>query len=246
MNLKGRIILFLTAAINFTHVLDFMVMMPLGSHLIPYFHLTTQQFSWIVAAYTITAGITGFIAAFFVDRYDHKKILLFAFTGFIIGTFCCGFAPSYILVLIARIITGASGGVIASQVLSIVSDTFSYERRGVAIGVIMSSVSIASILGMPVALWAANSFSWHASFILVGFLSIVIIPLAFVYLPAMKRHIKKEHEKTSVIEVIANVVRNPSQLTALGLTASLIIMDELKSKPPKKAPVPEFPNKVRK
>lgn len=223
MNIKERMILFLVATINFTHILDFMIMMPLGNHLIPYFHLNTKQFSWLVAAYTITAGITGFFAAFFVDRYDRKKVLLFAFTGFIGGTFFCGSAPSYILLLAARIVTGAFGGIIASQVLSIVADTFPYERRGLAIGVIMSSVSIASIFGMPLAIWMANRFSWHAPFILAGLIGIIIIPLAILYLPVMNNHVREQPDKVSIIKMLSDVAQNSSQITALGLTASLML-----------------------
>src|SRR3954465_10746433 len=106
MNRNQKIVLRLLAAINFTHILDFMIMMPLGNYLMPYFNITPQQFSLLVAAYTLSAGISGFIAAFFVDRHDRKKVLLVGYIGFLAGTTACGLAPSYQLLLTARLLAG--------------------------------------------------------------------------------------------------------------------------------------------
>ena len=124
MNKSQKIVLLLLACINFTHILDFMIMMPLGNYLMPYFNITTQQFSLLVAAYTLSAGISGFVAAFFVDQYDRKKVLLFGYIGFLVGTIACGIAPSYQLLLAARLLAGTFGGLIGAQVLAIVSDMF--------------------------------------------------------------------------------------------------------------------------
>jgi DHA1 family inner membrane transport protein len=168
MNWKERILLLLMAAINFTHILDFMVMMPLGNFLMPYFNITAQQFSVVVASYSIAAAISGFSAAFFVDRYDRKRVLLFGYSGFVIGTICCGIAPTYPLLLISRIVAGLFGGLIGAQVLSIVADSFSYERRASAMGLLFSAFSLASIVGVPFALFLAGTFSWHAPFLLIG------------------------------------------------------------------------------
>ena len=123
---KNNIILLLLAAINFTHILDFMIMMPLGNYLMPYFHITPAQFTYLVAAYTISAGLSGFLAAFFVDNFDRKKVLLFGYVGFLLGTLACGMAPSYEFLLAARLLAGTFGGLIGAQVLSIVSDMFTY------------------------------------------------------------------------------------------------------------------------
>ena len=134
MSKKERIIIVLLASINFTHILDFMIMMPLGNYLMPFFDISPKQFSFLVGAYPITAFFSGFTAAFFVDRFDRKKVLVFAYIGFLIGTLACGLAPTYGLLLLARILTGLFGGLIGAQVLSIVADLFGYERRGTAMG----------------------------------------------------------------------------------------------------------------
>ena len=223
MSLKEKILLVLLASINFTHILDFMIMMPLGNYLMPFFKISTQQFTLLVAAYTLSAGVSGFIAAFFVDRYDRKKILLIGYAGFILGTIACGFAPSYHWLLAARLLAGIFGGLIGAQVLSIVSDVFAYERRGAAMGAVMSSFSIASTIGVPFALYLANLFSWHAPFLLVGFLGIALIPLINKYVPAMDAHIQKKDTTESKLEVFKIVWRNPIQRMAL-LFSGMIMM----------------------
>ncbi len=223
MNTKEKILLVILASINFTHILDFMIMMPLGNYLMPFFKISTQQFTLLVAAYTLSAGVSGFIAAFFVDRYDRKKILLIGYTGFLLGTIACGFAPSYHWLLAARLLAGIFGGLIGAQVLSIVSDVFAYERRGAAMGAVMSSFSIASTIGVPFALYLANLFSWHAPFLLVGFLGIALLPLINKYVPAMDAHIQKKDTTESKLEVFKIVWRNPIQRMAL-LFSGMIMM----------------------
>ncbi|MBP6687146.1 MAG: MFS transporter [Lacibacter sp.] len=221
MSKNERLIIVLLASINFTHILDFMIMMPLGNYLMPYFKLSPQQFTFLVGAYTLTAGISGFAAAFFVNRYDRKKVLLYGYTGFLLGTIACGIAPSYELLLAARVLAGLFGGLIGAQVLSIVADIIPYERRGVAMGAIMSAFALASTFGVPFSLYLANIFSWHAPFLLVGILGVVIIPLVWKLLPAMSGHIEEQSGKR--IDVLMSVVRNPTQRLAL-LFSCLIMM----------------------
>ena len=224
MNWKERILLLLMASINFTHILDFMVMMPLGNFLMPYFNITAQQFSVVVASYSIAAAISGFSAAFFVDRYDRKRVLLFGYTGFVIGTLCCGIAPTYLLLLISRIVAGLFGGLIGAQVMSIVADSFSYQRRATAMGLLFSAFSLASIVGVPLALFLAGIFSWHAPFLLIGGLGIPVIFAVAKYLPAMKGHVERAKElQANPISMIRSLVSNSQQVTALFLSGSLML-----------------------
>lgn len=216
MNWKERILLILLAALNFTHILDFMIMMPLGNYLMPYFDLSPKQFSILVSAYTISAAVSGFGAAFFVDRFDRKKVLLYAYVGFLIGTIGCGLAPTYFTLLLARIFAGLFGGLIGAQVLSIVADSFPYERRGTAMGMIMSAFALASTFGVPFALYLANLVSWHAPFLLVGILGIALVPLLMRYLPPMTGHLHVDPStRPSKWSVITNVIADPYQYWAL-------------------------------
>jgi MFS transporter, DHA1 family, inner membrane transport protein len=225
MSKNERIILLLLASLNFTHILDFMIMMPLGNYLMPHFHISAQFFSIIVAAYPVTAFVSGMATAFFVDRYDRKKVLLFAYCGFIVGTVCCGFAPDPYFLMAARILTGLFGGLIGAQVLSIVADTFAYEKRGRAMGSIFAAFSFASVIGVPFSLYLAKFFSWHAPFIFIGIVGLFIIPMIIRFLPPMRKHLHEEafRPKIDVRKVLGEMLRNKEQLTALSLSACLML-----------------------
>jgi len=191
MNKKERTIILLLAAINFTQVLDFVNMVPLSIYLIPDLRISAFQFSTLVASYSISAFFSGIIAALLIDRHDRKKSLLIAFTGFLIGSFACGIAPNYVTLLIARIVSGTFGGLLGAQLYSIVADTFSYERRGRAMGIVMSAFAIASVIGIPLSLLLTNVFNsnWHLPFLANGFVGLLLLPLMIKYLPPMKGHI---------------------------------------------------------
>jgi MFS transporter, DHA1 family, inner membrane transport protein len=214
MNAKERTLLFLLACINFTHILDFMIMMPLGNYLMPYFRISPKLFTVLVSSYAISAALSSFFSAFFVNAYDRKKVLLIGYIGFLIGTIACGFAPSYYLLLAARIFAGIFGGLIGAQVISIVSDAFSYERRGRAMGSIMSAFAVASILGVPLALYLANIFSWHAPFCLVGILGLVLVPMIIYFVPSMTGHIKNAKEQDRMY-ILTSVFDDKKQISAL-------------------------------
>lgn len=228
MTWKERIILIILASLNFTHILDFMIMMPLGNYLMPHFHISAQFFSWIVASYPITACLSGLIAAFYVDQFDRKKVLLFAYSGFLIGTFCCGIAADQYFLMAARILTGFFGGLIGAQVLSIIADTFAYEKRGRAMGTIFMAFSVASVFGVPFSLYLANLYSWHAPFLFIAVLGLPIIAMIVKYLPPQQAHIEEREEnegrfKPDYKKVLVEMFSNRSQVIAL-LMSGLLMM----------------------
>jgi DHA1 family inner membrane transport protein len=224
MESKEKIILLLLTVLNFTHILDFMIMMPLGNYLMPYFDISSQQFSMLVAAYTFSAGASGFLAAFFVDGFDRKKVLLFAYAGFLIGTLFCAISPAYEILLVSRVVAGLFGGLIGAQVLSIVADIVPYERRAAAMGMIMAAFSAASVFGVPFGLYIANLFNWHAPFFFVVILGVLLVPFLFKFLPKMDNHLHAENfQKIAPLQLVGDVFRNPSQLYALALTAFLMM-----------------------
>lgn len=191
MTPKERIILFLLAAVNFTHILDFMIMMPLGNYLIPHFNITPRQFSFLLASYPISSFISGLSMAFLADNFERKKLLLFTYAGFIIGTAACGLSQSYEMLLISRIVAGIFGGIIGGQVLSMIADLFTYERRGTAMGAVMSAFAVASSAGVTFSLYLVDIFKddWHVPFLFVVLVALIIWPLCFIYLPVLKDHL---------------------------------------------------------
>lgn len=211
----------LLAALNFTHILDFMIMMPLGNYLL----VSPWQFSLLVASYSISAFLSGLIIAMFIDRFDRKRSLLLAYTGFVLGTLACGFAQGYGFLLASRIVAGLFGGIIGAQVLSIVADMFVYERRGRAMGAVMAGFAGASILGVPISLYLTNIFQkdWHVPFLLIGSLGILFIPLIIRFIPTMKDHINPIKTNESPFQVLVTVCTVPEQRAALIFSCLLMM-----------------------
>lgn len=223
MTKQQRIILFILTSINFTHILDFMIMMPLSNYLMPAFKINPEKFSYIVASYSISACCSGLIAMFFVDRFDRKKVVMFAYTGFLIGTLCCGISPNYMLLMLSRIVAGLFGGILGAQVLSIVSDTFSYEQRGKAMGFLFSAFSFASVIGVPLALFLAQHIGWHTPFFLIVGLGVIILFCIISFLPSFTTHLVDKSLRASPTEIINQIILKPLNLTAFSLSATLML-----------------------
>jgi DHA1 family inner membrane transport protein len=222
MNRNERIVMLILAGINFTHILDFMIMMPLGPQLMRIFDISPVQFSSLVASYTFSAFASGLIAAFFVDRFDRKRVLLFGYTGFIIGTLGCAIAPSYGLLMSARIVAGLFGGLIGAQVLSIIGDTFPYAKRATAMGALTAAFSVASVVGVPLGLYLATQFSWHAPFLLAGTLAIVINLLAMRFVPKISGHIQN-YQPGKAFDAYRNILADTNQQRAILLSVIMML-----------------------
>ncbi len=222
MSRKELMLLLLLACINFTHIMDFMIMMPLQEFLVPVFHITPQQFSFLVSAYAFSAFISSLSASLLVDRFDRKRVLLTAYSGFVIGTLGCAFAPTFQLLMVARIVAGFFGGLISAQVLSIVGDTFPYERRGRAMGILMSAFSFAAVAGVPAGLFLASTMSWHIPFLAIGLLGIALIPIAMLLVPSMRSHLVAGDQPTT-FEVYKGLFQNRNQQLALLMMLTLVL-----------------------
>lgn len=225
MSKKEKVIIVLLAAINFTHILDFMIMMPLGNYLMPHFQISPRQFSFLLASYPISSFLSGILMALFTDRFERKRLLLITYVGFIIGTAACGFSKSYDFLLVSRIVAGIFGGIIGGQVLSMIGDLFVYERRGTAMGVVMSAFAVASSIGVTFSLYLVDIFKddWHVPFLFVALLATVILPLCFFYLPVLKTHLEELAENSSnKITQLWNTLTTKS--TGLALLFSGLMM----------------------
>jgi predicted MFS family arabinose efflux permease len=181
--------------LQFTLILDFMVLSPLGAILMPALKISTAQFGMVVSAYAFSAGISGFLAAGFADKFDRKKLLLFFYIGFIGGTLFCGLAPNYHYLLLARIVTGIFGGVIGSISFAIITDLFRLEQRGRVMGFVQMAFASSQVLGLPIGLYFANLWGWHAPFIMIVLVSIVIAAMIIIYLKPIDAHLKIKSDR---------------------------------------------------
>jgi predicted MFS family arabinose efflux permease len=184
------------AFLQFTIVLDFMVLSPLGAILMPALSVTPKQFGLVVSAYAIAAAISGILAAGFADRYDRKKFLLFFYGGFLLGTVFCGLAPTYPLLLAARIVTGLFGGVVGAASFAIVADVFPLAMRGRVMGFIMTAFGASQVLGIPVGLSLATRFDWHAPFLMIAGVGLAVGVLIAVKMQPVDSHLgETRHQK---------------------------------------------------
>jgi predicted MFS family arabinose efflux permease len=221
--MKEKLLLFLLAMVQFTHIIDFMIIMPLGKQFMQLFDISPQQFSVIVSAYALSAFAVGFLSAMYIDRFDRKKALAFTYLGFTLGTFACGLADDYYIFLAARSITGAFGGVLSALVLSIIGDAIPLKRRGQAMGVVMTAFSAASVVGVPAGLYLAASFSWRATFFVIGGIAAVVLVLIFFFIPALNRHLRGEGIQRNPFRVMGNIFKDGNQRMALLFTTILML-----------------------
>ena len=187
--MKNFKILLLLALINFTNILDFMVMMPLGPQLKRTFDLGPSEWSLLIASYALSAFVSGVAAIFFIDKFDRKKFLLITYVFFIFGTFLCAIAESYEALLFGRIIAGIFGGTIASIVLAIVGDTTPPEKRATAMGIVMAGFSAAAALGVPFGIYFGTLYNWHMPFYAIVVLGVITTAMIYFIIPNITSHI---------------------------------------------------------
>ena len=209
------------AGVQFTHILDFMIMMPLGPQFTRLFAITDAQFGLLVSAYTLAAGASGLLATTYIDRFDRKRLLLVLYVCFGLATLACGLAGSYGWLMVARVAAGTFGGVMSALSQTIVADVIPFERRGRAMGIVMTSFSVATVAGVPLGLFLAANLSWHAPFIGIAALCAGLAVMAAWTLPPLGQHLADQAGR-SVLAGIRQVVVDPNHLTAFGFSALMM------------------------
>ena len=218
---RERWLLFTLAGIQFTHIQDFMIMMPLGPQFTALFGISNAQFGLLVSAYTLSAGFSGLMAATYIDRFGRKQLLLGMYSLFGLATLACALAPDYAWLMVARVAAGLFGGVLSALSQTIVADVIPFERRGRAMSVVMTSFSVSTVAGVPLGLFLAAHFNWHAPFVgiaaLVGLLSLA----AWQTLPRLDAHLHHP-ERVSVWRGIGQVVAEPNHLKAFAVSGLMM------------------------
>ena len=211
---------FILAITQFTVILDFMVMSPLGDILMKDLDLKPTSFGLVVSAYAFSAGISGLLTAGFADKFDRKKLLLFFYIGFIGGTILCGIVTSYHLLLAARIVTGLFGGVIGSISMAIVADLFTLQQRGRVMGFLQMGFGASQILGIPIGLYLANIWGWHAPFLWVAGMAAIVAVLIAVKLQPINQHLLIQKEKSAFNHLIHTIAKKNYRI---GFTATALL-----------------------
>ena len=206
------------AFLQFTIILDFMILSPLGAFLLRDLHITTRQFGLVVSAYAFSAGASGLLAAGFADKFDRKRLLLFFYGGFLLGTLLCAVADTYTFLLGARIVTGVFGGVIGSISMAIIADLFPLEVRGRVMGTIQTSFAASQVMGLPLGVFLSNHWGWHAPFVMILAVGIPVGLLIGARLQPIVEHLKVPSTRDPVQHLLATVSQGRYLRTFLATT----------------------------
>ncbi len=209
-----KVLLGLLALLQFTVLLDFMVLAPLGNVLMKSLRIGPASFSLVVSAYAFSAGMSGLLAAGFADRFDRKRLLLFFYAGFTLGTLGCALADRYALLLLARVVAGLFGGVIGAIVLTIVADEFDEQQRGQAMGLVQLSFAACQVVGVPLSLWLSSRWNWHAPFTLLVALALLVGAGVVWWLRPLRRHLTLQVHANPLAH-LGHILRRPAYQSGL-------------------------------
>ena len=218
---RELLLLLSLAGVQFTHIVDFMIMMPLGPQLTRLFGISFAEFGLLVSAYTIAAGMSGLFATTFVDRFDRKRLLLSLYALFALTTVACGIAPTYAWLMAARIASGFFGGVLSTMTQTIIGDVVPFARRGRATGIVMTSFSVATVAGVPAGLMFANLWGWHFAFFGIGVMCIAVGVLANFTVPQLDAHVAHAKDK-HVLHAMGQILGEHNQRMALMLSGTMM------------------------
>jgi predicted MFS family arabinose efflux permease len=216
------VLLVILASVQFTSIVDFMVVMPLGPQLMRKFDINPAQFGWIVASYTIAAGLAGLLASSIMDRFGRKHAFLTLYTGFLVGTLLCGLSFRYPMLLAARVLTGAFGGILGGLALAIIADVFPEERRGRATGVLMSAFALASVVGVPVGLYLGTEFGWQVPFLILAGLGLPVLFAGLRVLPPLREHVHHGAHAHPLHQILATFSHS-NHLRSFALTVAVML-----------------------
>jgi predicted MFS family arabinose efflux permease len=215
------LLLLTLAGIQFTHILDFMIMVPLAPQLIRLLHIDTHEFALLLSSYTFAAAVSGLLAAIYIDRFDRRKLMLALYVLFIVATLFCGLAPNYTALLIARALAGAFGGILGAMVQTVIADAIPFERRGQAVGTVMAAFSLSIVAGVPLGLVLANqlpSLGWRAPFFFIVVTAGLFLVIGYHTLPSMTAHMVRPRQG-NIFQQIYGVAKEPNHLKGFAYIA---------------------------
>jgi len=214
-------LLLILAGIQFTHILDFMIMMPLGPQLTQAFSISDARFGLLVSAYTFAAGASGLLASLYIDRFERRRLLLVLYFLFSIATLACGLAPTYETLMGARVAAGLFGGILSAMIQTIVADVVPFARRGKAMGVVMTSFSVSTVMGVPLGLYLAANSDWHTPFFGIAGISLLLLLAGWYVIPTLQGHLHARGE-TGPLQGIAQVLKDRNHIRAFCFSFCMI------------------------
>lgn len=209
------------AGVQLSHILDFVILMPLGPQLMRALAIDTHQFSLLVSVYTFSAAISCFLASLVMDRFDRRKVLLGVYAGLVVGTLACGMASSFSSLLLARVVTGLFGGLLQAIILAIIGDVVPRAEQGRATGMVMAAFAVSSVLGVPLGLAIANRFGWNATFLAIVLFSGLNWAMVWWKVPPVRVHLNVT-ANAAVVGDMKSLLLNPATWMASLLIISMM------------------------
>jgi MFS transporter, DHA1 family, inner membrane transport protein len=219
---QEMILLLILASVQFTSIVDFMVVMPLGPQLMRKLEIDAGQFGMIVASYTVAAGVAGLLGSSIMDRFGRKSAFLTLYAGFLVGTLFCGLSTGYYMLLVARLLTGAFGGILGGMALAIIADVFPEDRRGRATGILMSAFAVASVLGVPAGIYLGGELGWHVPFLVLATLGLPVFIIGLRVLPPLRDHLQHASHLHPWVQ-IRQTFGHSNHLRAFALTVAVML-----------------------
>ena len=221
---RERHLLWLLALTQFTLIMDFMVMMPLGPQIMAAFAIGPAAFATAVSTFSWCAGLSGLFAATYIDRFDRRRLMLFMYALFALSNLACALAPSFAWLLLARAFAGIASGVIGSLVLTIIGDVIPAQRRGAATGTVMTAFSLAAVAGVPAGVLLGAHFGWASSFYLLALLSVLIWAACRKLVPPLREHLVATPTPLSqTLPALWHLGSQPNHLRAFLLTFTMMV-----------------------
>jgi predicted MFS family arabinose efflux permease len=221
-----RAVVFLIGAVQFVNILDFVMVMPLGPDFAAGLGIATSHIGTIGAAYTAAGCVAGVAGSYFLDRFDRRKALAVAMLGLVVATAAGGLSTGLTSLLVTRALAGLFGGPATSLSMSIIADLIPPERRGRAMGAVMGAFSVASVLGIPLALKLAGWAGWRMPFFAVAGLGLLLVAGAIFYLPPMRGHLERQQGPVVPVRVLftrTDVLLSYAMTSLLNLAGFIII-----------------------
>ncbi|AEV31301.1 arabinose efflux permease family protein [Owenweeksia hongkongensis DSM 17368] len=212
------------AGLLFTMVLDFMLLPAISAMVMPALDLSTSQFGYVVSAYSISAGTSALIFSTFADRFERKKLLMFIYTGFLIGILGSALAQGFWMLIAARVFTGIFGGVVAAICYAMVSEIFSLQQRGRAMGSLHVAFALCQVLGLPAAVFIASHYQWQMAYFIILSVGLLFYILSLFIMKPITGHLK---EQSNVSSKLKGIVSTPSYWFVFANNVTLVIADVL-------------------
>jgi DHA2 family multidrug resistance protein len=215
------LIAFIVTLATFMEVLDTSIANIALPHIAGSFGASTNESTWVLTSYLVSNGIVLPISAWLATRFGRKRFYMSCVVLFAGSSFLCGLAPTLGMLVFFRILQGMGGGGLQPSEQSILADTFTPDKRGMAFSIYAMAVVLAPAIGPTIGGWITDNYSWRWIFYINVPISIISLVLTYRFVedPPYLRQMQVKAKKAGVDYVGLSLV-------ALGVGCLQMVMDK--------------------